>query len=412
MNRPTPSPEFDPRIADWLEDDPDQAPGAVLETVLAAFASIPQRRASRVPWRFPLMNRLALFGAAALTAVVAVGGLLFLVRPSSSGPATHTASPPPSVGPSGPAASPGGASTSPAASPQLDGLFTSTRYGYSVAYPQSWTTAPSSASWTAGTTNLWGSGRNDELKGADVRFSGAAQVLAEGASAEHWLGEYSAGSTPSSWPKVPIGSVIGRIDYDGGPAAGGGMIPGGRMFDAVVVVGSVAFNFNMDGNVDRETFERFLAGVTLPDSPFLARGFISERFGFRLMAPEAWAVTRATKTWASGYTYEPAATDTFGSPQAFVANSTKIPAGMTFETWYAAFDAERRSGTCGAPASEETITVDGATGRLDVHCPTFYFEAVVPKGGRAYVYTVYAPVTRPVLEAILATVHLTPATAK
>ena len=49
MTRFVASPDFDPRIAEWLEDDPDHAPEQVLETVLAALPSIPQRRASRLP---------------------------------------------------------------------------------------------------------------------------------------------------------------------------------------------------------------------------------------------------------------------------------------------------------------------------------------------------------------------------
>ena len=52
MNRST-EPDFDQRIADWLEDDPSLAPTPGDETVLAAYPSIPQRRAVRVPWRFP-----------------------------------------------------------------------------------------------------------------------------------------------------------------------------------------------------------------------------------------------------------------------------------------------------------------------------------------------------------------------
>ena len=75
MSRTPADPDFEPRIADWLEDDPDHAPAAVLGTVLAAFPSIPQRRASRVPWRFQPMNRFALVGAAAaVVAAVGVGG--------------------------------------------------------------------------------------------------------------------------------------------------------------------------------------------------------------------------------------------------------------------------------------------------------------------------------------------------
>ena len=46
MNRPL-DPTFDQRLADWLEDDPSTAPREVLGTVLAAFPSIDQRRATR-----------------------------------------------------------------------------------------------------------------------------------------------------------------------------------------------------------------------------------------------------------------------------------------------------------------------------------------------------------------------------
>ncbi len=122
MTRPAPSPEFDPRIADWLEDDPDEAPGAVLETVLAAFPSIPQRRASRVPWRFLPMNRTAQLATVLVAAaVIAVGGFLILRpaggrnaaaaptdRPPSSAPVAQ-ASPPSSIPPAptpSPSASP------------------------------------------------------------------------------------------------------------------------------------------------------------------------------------------------------------------------------------------------------------------------------------------------------------------
>ena len=83
MTRLDLSPDFDPRIADWLEADPDDAPPAVLETVVAAFPSIPQRRAARAPWRFRPMTLTARLVAAAIAiAVVAAGGAL-LLRPTT-----------------------------------------------------------------------------------------------------------------------------------------------------------------------------------------------------------------------------------------------------------------------------------------------------------------------------------------
>ena len=69
-------PTFDQRIADWLEDDPTIAPPEVLGTVLAAYPSIPQRPASRLPWRFPKMNRIALPIGAAVAVVLAAAVLI------------------------------------------------------------------------------------------------------------------------------------------------------------------------------------------------------------------------------------------------------------------------------------------------------------------------------------------------
>jgi hypothetical protein len=100
MSYDTVNPDFDSRIADWLEDDPVHAPDPVLETVLAALPSIQQRRASRAPWRFPVMNRFAPFGAAAVIAIVLIGGTVFLLRPGGDGVGTlPTASPSPSATP-------------------------------------------------------------------------------------------------------------------------------------------------------------------------------------------------------------------------------------------------------------------------------------------------------------------------
>jgi Tol biopolymer transport system component len=90
---------FEPRIADWLEDDAQHAPGQVLDTVLAAFPSIPQRRAQGTPWRSRQMNRYAALAAGiAAVAVVAVGGAFYLS--SGTTPGVGGSSPSPSVAPS------------------------------------------------------------------------------------------------------------------------------------------------------------------------------------------------------------------------------------------------------------------------------------------------------------------------
>lgn len=102
-------PGFDPRVADWLEADPNLAPPDVMRTVENAIPSIPQRRVLRLPWRSLSMNRLMILGATgALIAVVGVGAWTVGSRPQA--PASTGA--PAATAPAIVEASPG---TSPAA---------------------------------------------------------------------------------------------------------------------------------------------------------------------------------------------------------------------------------------------------------------------------------------------------------
>ena len=80
MNRST-EPDFDQRIADWLEDDPNLAPRQALETVMAAYPSIPQRRTVRAPRRFTTMTMPLRLATAAVIGVLVVGGAYYLTRP-------------------------------------------------------------------------------------------------------------------------------------------------------------------------------------------------------------------------------------------------------------------------------------------------------------------------------------------
>ena len=127
---------FDPRIADWLEDDPNTAPDQALEIVLAAFPSIKQRHASRVPRRFtmPTLPKLAI-GAAAVVVVVLTGA--FLLRP-----------PAPGTG-GGPTPSPSTAPASALPSPSTSAwtTYASSRFAYTIAYPADWVAIPATQDW-------------------------------------------------------------------------------------------------------------------------------------------------------------------------------------------------------------------------------------------------------------------------
>ena len=145
--------------------------------------------------------------------------------------------------------------------------------------------------------------------------------------------------------------------------------------------------------------------------PTLDQTYTSTLAGYSIGYPRDWAVTPAAKAWTSGYNSEAYSDRLIGSGQTIFGSSMKLPAGTSFNTWFAAYDADRTKTTCGAASNNEDITIDGLIGRLDIHCPTKYLEAVIPTDGRVYVFTVFQPFTRPFFESFLATVHLTPAAA-
>jgi hypothetical protein len=102
---------FDDRIAEWLEDDPVHAPAQLLETVLAAMPSVPQRRAGAA-WRPVALPRWwVLVAAAAVVVALGLVGLGALTPPpvapsQSPQPSVTTPTPSPGVSPSAPAATP------------------------------------------------------------------------------------------------------------------------------------------------------------------------------------------------------------------------------------------------------------------------------------------------------------------
>jgi hypothetical protein len=210
---------FDPRIADWLEDDPNNAPDQALDIVLAAFPSIKQRHASRLPRRFTMttLPRLALW-AAAIVVVVLAGAFLF--RPPNSGVGGAAPSPSPSTTPS--------TAPSPTASIDMTGWvpFTSTRYGYVISHPSTSSTQPSTRAWSLATDRTdWLSTAADAFNEPSTRFTVFAAPIPGGTTANDWISAYfdpvasgSASPDPSSVVCVQSRVDPGPIAVDGHPA--------------------------------------------------------------------------------------------------------------------------------------------------------------------------------------------------
>lgn len=127
----------------WLAEGPTELADRVLAAVVVDIHRRHQRRTVfGVPWRFPAVNSIPrLLVAAAVIAVVGLGGLALIFRPAS-GPAAPSQLPPPGSPSPTLVASPSPSSASPA-SPSRISLtpFTSTLLGYSVGLPNGWTQA-------------------------------------------------------------------------------------------------------------------------------------------------------------------------------------------------------------------------------------------------------------------------------
>jgi hypothetical protein len=217
--RPQDQATFDPRIADWLEDDPNIAPDPALQIVLAAFPSIKQRRASRLPWRIPSMNGMTRLALSAVAIVaVAVGGLLILRPGSAPGivggpPATPTPNPTPTPVPSITAA------PTPIATPvsTVGWLpFTSARYKYDIRYPAFLTAAQSVRQWSmAADRSDWLSPANDTFEGR-VGVTVFSVALPAGTSSDAWIASYFAEGgrleSPAPCGETPVDLATKQVD--------------------------------------------------------------------------------------------------------------------------------------------------------------------------------------------------------
>lgn len=126
------------RILDaFLAPEPERLADRVIDAALADIARTPQRRALRVPWRYPNVSNLSSFARAVIAGAVllgaAIGGSLLIT---------------------GNAPAPGPTQT-PDSSPLPSGIsgwttYTSSVYGVTLGYPADWSVrAPATRAWQA-----------------------------------------------------------------------------------------------------------------------------------------------------------------------------------------------------------------------------------------------------------------------
>jgi hypothetical protein len=225
-------PLFDPRLADWLEEDPFVAPDGALEVVLASIPSIKQRQASRLPWRNPEMTSPLRLGLAAAVVIAATAGGLYLLSPRStpSVGTTPTSSPAVSASPS-PAPSDAPSNPSGALPAANRTTFTSTQYGYTLEHPIPYRSVPATQAWegdgSIGTEEPWVD-RFFAPSGGAAFVGIAAQPVPAGTTAEAWMSAYEEQvaergcSVPvANWTDSTVGDAPARraeFDCGGTPA--------------------------------------------------------------------------------------------------------------------------------------------------------------------------------------------------
>ena len=209
---------FDPRVAEWLEDDPNTAPDQALDVVLAAFPSIKQRHAARVPWRYPDMTTPVRVGLTAAAVVVAAVGGIWALGPrfdtsvgNPAGPWESGPTPSGETRPTGsPVASEPGRPTTTTFKSQL--------YGYTVDHPVAFTATAATEPWQVGA--LIGNEQPwvDRFFGQTGAFVGiATQALPAGTTADAWMADYAealvgrACTGPvSAWTDTTVNGAAGR----------------------------------------------------------------------------------------------------------------------------------------------------------------------------------------------------------
>ena len=345
MNRRTEL--FDNRVADWLEDDPVLAPPQLLETVLAAVPSIPQRRggvawpqrALSMPWQF----------AAAVIAVVVVSvlGLLILRGPS--------------VGPK-----PSPTTNTPGLPMRVD---VPLRF-YSINLP-----AGSLQSVVTGTTGV--DTFNADEGRLDVRFA----LLPANTGQDAWADAYfveqmgetggCAGLDPGTWDQIRVGQETGRIYALN-------CLPGWMV---LLAIGDRGYDirFTVRGGQDatraRAVFDEILLALSFQQGatpPLALSTFTSSRYGFSIGYPTGWKITESTAAlgekdipWARGNQVDliegPDSGSSPGQPTTGTLDLASV--ALTPGTTLQAFTANTAGLTCGNGAGTP-ITVDGETGNI------------------------------------------------
>jgi hypothetical protein len=256
-------------LAAWLEEGPNALPEPTKRAIAVNTRTMNQRRhLIWMPQRSPSMNPFLRIAAAAIVIVAVFGGAVYLLAPGGGIGGGPPASAAPSTAPSAvPSPSPSAAPAPTATPPSTVGWlpFTSSHYGYTIAYPPTWAATQATRVWAVATDPLASPGPGGDLdvflgyppNGPETGVFGFAADVPAGTSEDAWLTSYYAGRTycPTMPTFVPIAidGHAGRLDpcYDA---------------QAFVFVGNRVYVFVIYQTEMQPLFRAFLSTIKLPAS--------------------------------------------------------------------------------------------------------------------------------------------------
>lgn len=169
-----------------------------------------------------------------------------------------------------PSAEQGGASPIPV--PLLTETFVSTRNGFSVRYPEGWSTTAAASSWRPNTLLPFRSPALDELMlVGSARLVVASQRLEAGQTEASWIASYGqdyflrrCSGDRAKWPRLTVDGATGYLDLNGCPVAADlALSTPDVAFGAIVFVENRVYRIALDGDVDLGYFEAILATLRL-----------------------------------------------------------------------------------------------------------------------------------------------------
>ena len=420
----TARPDIEGVLDGFLVEGPDKVADHALMRALDEIDQTQQRRDLLAPWRRSLMITFPRLAAAALVAVIAIGGAVYVLgsHPTVGVPAVPT----PTA-----AASPTTAAvvSTPHVGMDTDTAkwtqFTGSRYGYSVSWPNTavWTHSSATEDWAGQTSyDMWASNADapwvDKFydQATQLTMTAVATTIPVGTTEEAFIDAYlKPGKTaPTSCPERA--SAMAPIVIDGHAAR-----ETTRCGDqaAFVAVGHRMFVFSISNQHEVPFLSAYLSTVLLPDQAAALPPtnqwipFTSAFYGFTVSHPANWIAQRGTGHWSLAAQTD-ASVDWFsslaGRPD-FEGYESKIPAGMTATEFINAYQPVSSAGSCYPPESAWTPTmIDGHAATIayaGCNEPYYMASASVVIGNRVWFFDLHGP-DRSFIVQFLSTVKLDP----